>query len=118
MMGSFEIGDWRGRDVVSAEGEKLGKLEDVYYDGDTEQAAFLCVRTGRFGHNQTLVPADQVQVSPETVTVPWAKDVVDNAPTTKPDEELSLDDEQQAFRHYGLDYTPPMSPGQRRLVRR
>ena len=32
------ITDWRGQDVVDPDGEKLGKLEQVYFDGETDDA--------------------------------------------------------------------------------
>jgi hypothetical protein len=31
------LGDWRGQEVVDPAGEKLGKLEEVYYDGETDE---------------------------------------------------------------------------------
>ena len=30
------ITDWRGQDVLDVVGEKLGKLEEVYFDGETD----------------------------------------------------------------------------------
>lgn len=117
MPDTFNVADWRGHDVLSADGEKLGKFEELYYDSETDDAAFLCVRAGRLSQKQVLVPASDLRVTPQNVTVPWAKDVLDKAPTTKPDEELTAVDEESVFQHFGLDYTPASS-GTRRLIRR
>lgn len=115
---SANVGDWRGHDVFLSGGDKLGKLEDVYYDADTDEPVFLCVRSGMMSHKQVLVPVNDAQVTPDRVTVPWAADDVDGAPTTKPGEELSVDDEERAFRRYGIAYAPPTTENGRRLVRR
>lgn len=112
------VGEWRGRDVFIDDGEKFGKLEDIYYDAETDRPVFLAVKTGRLSHKQVLVPVREVVASPDHLTVPWSKADVEGAPTTRPGEELSIEDEERAFRHYGLDYKPPDSPGGRRLVRR
>lgn len=112
------VGEWRGHDVYLNDGDKLGKLEDVYYDAETDVPQFLCVRTGTLTHKQVLVPAANVTPSPDKLTVAWGKDVTDRAPTTKPGDELTGQDEESAYRHYGMDYTSPDSTSGRRLVRR
>ncbi len=114
---SANLGDWRGYDVFLASGDKLGKLEDLYYDADTHEPAFLCVKSSLFSHKQVLVPAGEVQVTPDRLTIPWSEQDIEGTPTTRPDEELSGEDEERAFRRYGMTYTPP-SDGGRRLVRR
>ena len=40
------ITDWRGQDVLDAVGEKLGKLEEVYFDGETDEPTFAAVKSG------------------------------------------------------------------------
>ena len=115
---SANVGDWRGHDVFLAGGDKLGKLEDVYYDADSDEAVFLCVKSSMLSHKQILVPVGDATVTPDRVNVPWAADDVEGAPTTRPGEELTADDEERAFRRYGMDYTPPANESGRRLIRR
>lgn len=112
------IRDWRGKDVLGPDKEKLGKLEEVYFDAETDQAMFLVVRTGLVTHRHILVPAGGVITSPDDVTVGVTKDVVKAAPSVEPGGELSDEDEAQAFRYYGFDYVPAATPSGRRLVRR
>ncbi len=114
---SANLSDWRTFDVFLASGDKLGKLEDLYYDADTHEPAFLCVKSGMLSSKQVLVPATEVQVTPNRLMVPWSQQDIEGAPTTRPDEELSGEDEERAFRRYGITYTPP-GDGGRRLVRR
>jgi uncharacterized protein YrrD len=110
------VGDWRGHDVFGADGNKIGKLEDVYYDATSDEAVLLCVRSGKLTHKQVLIPVLGARVTPEQVVVKWREESTDGAPTTKPDEELSVEDEERVFHHYGLDYVPPVD-GQRTLKR-
>jgi len=49
-----DIREWRGHDVVDAEGHKIGELEAVYVDTGTDQSAFATVTVPR--RNTPLVP--------------------------------------------------------------
>lgn len=110
--------EWPGKDVLANGSEKLGKLEDVYYDAETHEPLCLCVTTGRLSHKQVLVSVKDVGASPGHLTMAWSKDHLAGAPTTKPGAELTSDEEERVFRHYGLDYHAPASASGRRLVRR
>ncbi|HEX6444097.1 MAG TPA: PRC-barrel domain-containing protein [Streptosporangiales bacterium] len=112
------VGEWRGHDVYLNNGEKLGKLDDVYYDAETDVPQFLCVRTGTLTHKQVLVPAANVTPSPAKLTVAWGQGVISEAPTMKPGQQLTSQDEERVFRHYGMDYATPDTASGRRLIRR
>src|SRR3954452_11598805 len=111
------IGDWRGQDVVDPNGEKLGKLEEVYYDGETDQPAFVAVKSGLVSKSLTLVPLDRASVGRDYVRVDRSKGIFKKAPSFDTDAELTLDDEAAAYQHYSMDYTPAGS-GARRLANR
>jgi hypothetical protein len=51
-----DIKEWRGQDVIDSQGEKLGKLEDVYYDTESDAPAFGAIKSGLVGKHITLVP--------------------------------------------------------------
>jgi sporulation protein YlmC with PRC-barrel domain len=111
------ISDWRGQEVVDRSGEKLGKLEEVYYDGETDEPAFAAVKSGLVSKSITLVPLARASVGHDYVRVDQAKGDVKKAPSFDTDAELSLDDEASAYRHFGLEYTPA-GEGARRLAKR
>jgi sporulation protein YlmC with PRC-barrel domain len=98
---------WRGRTVVDRDGQEIGKLGDIYLDGETERPAFAGVRTGLFGRKESIVPlADAAEVD-DGVRVPYEKAAVEDAPRLDPDDEaLTPEEEDALFRHYG-------TPGQR-----
>jgi sporulation protein YlmC with PRC-barrel domain len=111
------IADWRGQEVVDRTGEKLGKLEEVYFDGETDEPAFAAVKSGLVNKSITLVPLARSSVGREYVRVDQAKSDVKKAPSFDTDAELSLDDEASAYRYYGLEYAPA-GEGARRLAKR
>jgi sporulation protein YlmC with PRC-barrel domain len=111
------ITDWRGQDVVDRKGEKLGKLEQVYFDGETDEPAFAAVKSGLVNKSLTLVPLAGASVGRDYVRVDQAKGDVKKAPSFATDAELSLNEEARIYRHYGLEYSPAGS-GARRLAKR
>jgi hypothetical protein len=117
MIGVENITDWRGQDVLDAVGEKLGRLEEIYFDGETDAPVFAAVKSGRLSKSLTLVPLGEASVGREYVRVNRAKGEFKKAPSFDTDVELTLDDEAATYRHYGLDYTPA-GEGSRRLAKR
>jgi PRC-barrel domain len=119
--GMFEaenIRDWRGHDVVDADGHKIGELEAVYVDTATDLPSFGTVRIGMIGrHRLVFVPLHRATVSPGSVKVAFSKKQVKDAPAIDTDGELMAADEEAVFQHYGLTYEPGAG-GERRLGRR
>jgi sporulation protein YlmC with PRC-barrel domain len=111
------IREWRGQDVVDPEGEKIGTLEDVYFDIDSTEPQFARVKTGMLGKRLTFVPLADAVAGRDRLQVAFDKDRVKDAPSIEPDGELSEQDEADLYRFYGLDYAPSMTGG-RRLARR
>lgn len=111
------ITDWRGQEVVDTDGGKLGKLEEVYYDGETDEPAFVAVKTGLVSKSLTLVPLTNASVGRDYLRVQRTKAEFKKAPSFETDAELSLDDESAAYGHYGLEYSPA-GEGARRLAKR
>ena len=111
------IRDWRGQDVVDPDGQKIGTLEDVYFDIDTTEPQFACVKTGLFGRRVTFVPLAGAVAGRDRLEVTIAKDRVKDAPHIEPDGELTEQEEADVYRFYGLDYAPTATGG-RRLARR
>ena len=108
------ITDWRGQDVIDAVGEKLGKLEQVYFDGETDEPDFAAVKSGRLARASPSCRWRDASVGRDYVRVDRAKGEFKKAPSFDTDVELTLDDEAATYRHYGLEYTPA-GEGARRL---
>ena len=60
------IAEWHGKDLVDRDGEKIGKLEDVYVDVETDEPMFGTVKEGSFGRHLTFVPLSGLTIGPTT----------------------------------------------------
>ena len=94
----------RGKDLMSQDGDKLGTIEEIYLDTDTNQPEWALVATGLFGSKQSFVPISGAGRQDDAVTVPFDKATVKDAPKVDPDGQLSESEEQELYRHYGMDY--------------
>jgi hypothetical protein len=111
-----DLKEWLGKDVLNAEDDKLGKLEEVLYDIEADVPAFAAVKSGVFGKHVTLVPLSGATAGREYVRVTATKEQFKDAPSFEPGVELSVEDEAAAYRHYGLDYRSA-GQGVRRLAK-
>jgi uncharacterized protein (TIGR02271 family) len=100
-----DISGWRGHDVVDPSGEKIGRIEDIYLDEQTNAPEWLAVRTGLFGHRVSFVPMAEAQAAGDDVTVPYTKAQVKDAPNAEPDGLLSEQEEAALYDYYGLPYS-------------
>ena len=100
-----EVYEWRGRTVVDRDGEKIGKLDEIYLDRETNEPEWALVKTGLLGTKSSFVPLKGAAPAEDDVRVAHAKGQVKDAPSVDPDGELSQQEEGQLYRHYGLHYS-------------
>src|ERR1041384_249325 len=74
------IAGWQGMDLVERDGEKMGKLRDVYVDVETDEPMFGTVKEGFIGRHLTFVPLGGVTIGPDDLQVTVSKDQVQGAP--------------------------------------
>jgi uncharacterized protein (TIGR02271 family) len=103
------VADWRGRNAVNSDGDKIGSIDEVYMDADTGKPEWLAVKTGLFGSKVSFVPIAEARESDGDVQLPYDKEQVKDAPNAEADGELSLEEEAALYRHYGLDYSDARS---------
>ena len=93
-----------GATVYDRSGEKIGRIDAVYYDDQTNEPSWVTVHTGLFGTHQTFVPLQGVEVNGDQVTVAFDKARVKDAPNIAEDGHLSPEEERQLYRYYGMEY--------------
>jgi uncharacterized protein (TIGR02271 family) len=98
-----------GAPVHGSDGAKLGKVEAVYLDNDTEQPEWIAVKSGLFGSHVSIVPLSSGNWDGNALTVPFDKDAIQAAPHHDPDVALSPADEDDLYRHYGMTDTRQQS---------
>jgi hypothetical protein len=105
--------------LVDRNGERIGRLEDVYFDVGTDQPQFGTVKEGLIGRHLTFVPLTEVTLGPDDLQVSASRAEVKGAPTLELEgDELSQADESTLYHYYQLNYTPSDTPSGRRLARR
>jgi sporulation protein YlmC with PRC-barrel domain len=113
------LAEWHGKMLLDRNGEKIGKLQDVYVDVETDEPQFATVKEGFIGRHLTFVPLGGAQIGPDYLQVTVTKEQVRSAPDIEMHgQELSQSDESALYHHFELNYTPPKTESGRRLARR
>ena len=116
---NWNVAEWHDKMLIDREGEKIGKLQDVYVDTENDEPQFATVKEGFIGRHLTFVPLGGVTVGPDDLQVAVTKAQVQAAPNIEQHgEELSQADESALYHHFELNYTPPDTESGRRLGRR
>ena len=53
-----EVLDWRGRTAVDSDGDKLGTIEEIYLDAETDRPEWALIQTGLFGGKSSFMPLE------------------------------------------------------------
>jgi len=115
----WSVADWQGKMLVDRDGEKIGKLQDVYVDVENDEPQFGTVKEGLIGRHLTFVPLGGVQIGTEDLRVAVTKEQVRSAPDIEMHgQELSQADESTLYHHFEMNYTPINTESGRRLARR
>jgi sporulation protein YlmC with PRC-barrel domain len=80
-MTDFMQDQLEGSTVEGSDGVKLGKVSGVFLDAETNKPEWIVVKTGLFGSKEALLPLAAASATGDTITVPYTKDQVKDAPT-------------------------------------
>jgi len=95
------IREWIGHTAIDPDGDKIGKIADVYVDETSGQPEWLTVSTGLFGSRVSFVPLAGATPDGDALRLPYPQDVVKDAPHADPDGHLEPEEEEVLYRHYG-----------------
>lgn len=101
-----ELAGWAERDLLDSTGDKIGKVDELYYDETTGKPDWLLVRTGLFGTKKTFVPTSEVRRQGEDLVASFSKDRVKDAPRVDDEELLTADEESRLYSYYGVTPRP------------
>jgi uncharacterized protein (TIGR02271 family) len=99
-----DVETWRGSTVVGPDGEKIGKLDEVYLDRSTGQPEWAAISTGMLGMNVSFAPIEGAVPAGGELRLNYDKAKVKDAPNVEADGQLSPAEEQQLYAHYGRDW--------------
>ena len=114
-----DLDQWSGRTLIDRNGERIGEVDFLYVDRDTERPEWAGVlNLHLLGMRPALVPLRRASTRGRQVRVPnVTKEQVRNAPYVEPDLGLSDEDEELLADYYRLRVrrpTPPKPPSGRR----
>jgi uncharacterized protein (TIGR02271 family) len=92
---------FRGAPVYDSAGEKIGSVEEIFYDEGTSRPEWIGIGTGFLGTKRVLVPVEGSTLDGDAVSVSHAKERVKDSPDVDSDE-ISPELEQQLYRYYGI----------------
>ena len=103
MANNISIEDLQRSTVIDQDGDKVGKVGQVYLDDATGQPNWVTVNTGLFGGSETFVPLDEATLDGEDLRVPYTKAFIKDAPNLDADSHVdeSQEDEGQDAAHQG-----------------
>ncbi|QGQ18801.1 DUF2382 domain-containing protein [Cellulomonas sp. JZ18] len=92
-----------GGTVVGTDGDKIGKVGQLFLDDRTGDPEWVTVSTGLFGRAESFVPLADASVRGDEIVVPYDKAKVKGAPRVEDSEgHLSPDEERELYRYYGV----------------
>jgi uncharacterized protein (TIGR02271 family) len=103
-----DVRNLQGSTVHAQDGSKIGSVEEIFYDADTNEPEWIGIGTGFFSSKRVLVPLVGASASSGGVTVPYSKDMVKDSPDVSGDE-ISEDLERQLYSYYGVSYSDARS---------
>jgi uncharacterized protein (TIGR02271 family) len=94
--------------VVGEDGDKLGKVSQVFLDDQTGRPEWATVAAGGlFGGRESFVPLAEASLNGSQITIPWSKAKVKDAPEVNvgSDGHISEDQEATLYQYYGMTYS-------------
>jgi uncharacterized protein (TIGR02271 family) len=100
-----QILQYRGQELIDADGDKIGTIEEIYLDDETDAPEWALVKTGMFGSKSTFVPLRDAGEADGALRVAFDKATVKDAPKLDAGGQLSQSEESELYRHYGMGYS-------------
>jgi uncharacterized protein (TIGR02271 family) len=100
-----DVLSWRGQTLHDSDGDKIGTIEEIYLDAETNEPEWAVVKTGLFGNKSSFVPISDASPSGDGVRVAFDKATVKDAPNVDPDGRLSQQEERELYAHYNREYS-------------
>ena len=104
--------------VYDQGGDKIGGVNQVYTDDQTQEPNWVTVKTGLFGTKEYFLPLDEAVLDGRRLVVPYSKELVAGAPGTEIDQNLSPAEEDELYNYYRVPgrMTDAAAPAEGSLV--
>jgi PRC-barrel domain len=88
--------------AVASDGDRLGTINQIYTSDTTGEPAWVTLKTGLFGTQESFVPLADASFDGDDIRVSVTKQAVHDAPRVDADGHLSVEEEDNLYRYYGL----------------
>lgn len=102
MISENDISTVIGSTAVDSDGDKIGTVSEVYLDDQSGRPEWATVKTGLFGSKETFIPLADAQLSGDSLSFPYDKAKVKDAPKIEAEGHLSPAEETELYRYYGI----------------
>ena len=108
MINVERIEDWIGLEALDTSGERLGKIDEMYYSHSAlDEPVFVAIKSGLLGRHRRLVPLQGASVGREYVRLSYTAEQVEQAASGfDADDVLEEDAVRSLGTSYGLDIPP------------
>ena len=100
-MNRVRLDEMRGAPVYDNAGDKIGKVDEIFYDMETRVPEWIGIGTGFFGTKRVLVPVEGANLAEDGLMIAYPKDQVKDSPDID-DEQISHKCEVELRQYYGL----------------
>jgi uncharacterized protein (TIGR02271 family) len=102
MIETSQIRTVMGATAYDRDGDKIGKVNQVYVDDNTGRPLWASVNTGLFGTSETLVPLEDATWDGDSLRIGYEKAFVKDAPRVEIDGAISPSEQDTLWEYYGL----------------
>jgi uncharacterized protein (TIGR02271 family) len=100
MTGVQDLQDMIGRTAVDPDGQKIGKIGQVYLDDESGQPQWVTISTGLFGTKESFAPLQGARPSGDDLQLAVPKELVKDAPKIDADGHLDDAENEALYAHY------------------
>ncbi|MEY2516341.1 MAG: hypothetical protein QOJ89_3699 [bacterium] len=99
---------WIGSTLIDGDDCKVGTIEEVYFDEQTDRPQWMVVKTGLLGSRHSFVPLASARLAGDVVETPYDKRQIVDAPRVDTADDLPDDQVVELYRYYALPYCDPV----------
>lgn len=91
-----------GADALDVQDDRIGEINQVYVDEQTDHPTWVSVRLGLMSGAEVLVPLENAEWDERSLHVAVERRVAREAPRKEMDEPLTLEEQDRLYTHYGI----------------
>ncbi|WP_375407486.1 PRC-barrel domain-containing protein [uncultured Amnibacterium sp.] len=102
MITTAAIAGMIGADALDVQDDRIGEINQVYVDEQTDHPTWVSVRLGLMSGAEVLVPLENAEWDERSLHVAVERRVAREAPRKEMDEPLTLEEQDRLYTHYGI----------------